>query len=87
MRAQFADKAFRSGHVGVRNALGAVTQVLMRSDIPAAVSEDAGVSNPLKRRSPVSAFSTVDRTPEFTHLAGMKSYYRRRRTSLRVGEW
>jgi hypothetical protein len=36
MRAQFADKAFQSGHVGVRNALGAIMQVLMRSDIPAA---------------------------------------------------
>jgi hypothetical protein len=36
MRAQFADKTFRSGHVRVRNAVGAVMQVLMRSDIPAA---------------------------------------------------
>jgi hypothetical protein len=36
MRAQFADKTFRSGHVRVRNVVDAIMQVLMRSDIPAA---------------------------------------------------
>ena len=41
MRAQFADKTFRSGHVRVRNVVDAIMQMLMRSDIPAAAPEGA----------------------------------------------
>ena len=36
MRAQLANESFRADHVRFGNSMGAVVQVLMRSDIPAA---------------------------------------------------